>query len=313
VWRWRGEVRAGTRLAELVDLRIEDVGASEHRVLELVAVGAPLEVGLLEPGELAALEALERSELLQRRTDGRRRFVDVGHPLHGEAVRAQLTPTRVEAIHTRLADAVEARGGRRGGDLLRIAVWRLAAGATGDAGLFARAAEQALAVPDTVLAERLARAAVQAGGDFGARLALGRALAGSGRGPEAQRLLSDLAAHAADDRERAAVAIASARNLFWALDRAEEADTVLQDAEQLVADGALRHELTAQRVRLTAAHGRPQAALAAAQPLLHDTSVHERARTAVALGRGRGPVPHRADRRRGGAGRGHAAGRPPAR
>jgi len=73
VWRWRGEVRAGTRLAELVDLRIEDVGASEHRVLELVAVGAPLEVGLLEPGELAALEALERSELLQRRTDGRRR------------------------------------------------------------------------------------------------------------------------------------------------------------------------------------------------------------------------------------------------
>ena len=27
VWRWRGEVEAGTRLAELVDLRVEDVGA----------------------------------------------------------------------------------------------------------------------------------------------------------------------------------------------------------------------------------------------------------------------------------------------
>jgi ATP/maltotriose-dependent transcriptional regulator MalT len=284
MWRWRGEVKAGTRLAELVDVRIEDVGENGRRVLELIAVGAPLEVELLEPGELAALETLERRELVQRRTDGRRRLVDVAHPLHGEAVRAQLTPTRLEAIYTRLADAVEARGGRRGGDLLRIAVWRLEAGVTGDAGLFARAADQALAAPDAVLAERLARAAVRAGGDFGARLALGRALAGAGRGPEAQRLLADLAAQAETDRERAAVAVASARNLFWALDRAEEADAVLQDAEQLVADDALRHELTAQRVRLTAAQGHPQAALAAAQSLLHDNSVHDRARTTVALG-----------------------------
>jgi DNA-binding CsgD family transcriptional regulator len=284
MWRWRGEVKAGTRLAELVDVRIEDVGASRRRVLELVAVGAPLEVALLDPDELAALEALERRELVQRRTDERRRFVDTAHPLHGEAVRAQLTPTRADAIHTRLADAVEARGARRGGDLLRIAVWRLEAGATRDAGLFSRAAGQALAVPDAVLAERLARAAVQAGGGFGARLALGRALAGVGRAPEAQRVFAGLAGQAGDDGQRAAVAMASARNLFWALDRAEEADAVLRDAEQRVADDALRHELTAQRVRLTAAQGRPQAALVAAQPLLHDDSVHERARTTVALG-----------------------------
>jgi hypothetical protein len=130
MWRWRGEVNAGTRLVELVDLRIEDVGASGRRMLELVAVGAPLEVGLLEPGDSAALEALERGELVQRRTDGRRRFVDVGHPLHGEAVRAQLVPTRAEAIQTRLADAVAARGSRRRGDLLRVAVWRRVRSAT---------------------------------------------------------------------------------------------------------------------------------------------------------------------------------------
>ena len=284
VWRWRGEVKTGTRLTELVDVRIEDVGEGGRSVLELVAVGAPLEVALLEPDELVALEELERSELVQRRTDGRRRFGDVAHPLHGEAVRAQLTPTRLEAIYTRLADVVEARGARRGGDLLRIAVWRLEAGASDDAALFARAADQALAASDVMLAERLARAAVQAGGDFGARLALGRALAGAGRGPEAQRLLAGLAAQSGNDRERAAVAMATARNLFWALHRPEEADAVLQDAEQLVSDDALRHELTAQRVRLTAAQGRPQAALAAAQPLLHDNSVHERARTTVALG-----------------------------
>jgi DNA-binding CsgD family transcriptional regulator len=284
VWRWRGEITAGTRLAELVDLRIEDADTSGHRLLALVAVGAPLQVGLLEPAELAALEALERSELVQRRIDGRRRFADTAHPLHAEAVRAQLTATRVEAIHTRLADALEAHGARRSDDLLRIAVWRLEAGVTGDARLFERAAAQALAAPDPVLAERLARAAVQAGGGFGARLVLGRALASAGRAPEAQQALTDLAAQAGNDRERAAVAMASARNLFWALDRAEQADAVLQDAERLVTDDVLRHELTAQRVRLTAAQGRPRAALDAAQPLLKDGSVHERARTTVALG-----------------------------
>jgi hypothetical protein len=202
IWRWRGEVEAGTRLAELVGVRIKDVGESERPVLELVAVGAPLEVGLLESGELAALETLERSELVQRRADGRRRFADVAHPLHGEAVRAQLTPTRLEAIYERLAAAVDARGGRRRGDLLRIAMWRLEGGTKGDPELFARAADHALAVPDVVLAERLARAALQERESFAVRLTLGRALAGAGRGSEAQRVLSGLAAQAADDRAR---------------------------------------------------------------------------------------------------------------
>ena len=284
LWRWRGKVEAGTRLAELVDLRIDGVGPSARGLLELVAAGGPLELGLLVPAAPAALDVLERSELVVRRTDGRRRFVDVGHPLHGEAVRARLTTTRLEAIHVQLANAVQSRGARRGGDLLRVATWRLESGAIEDGALFARAAFQALAAHEPVLAERLARAAVQAGAGLRAELALGRALAASGRGLEADPLLADLAAQAGDDRERAAVAMARARNLFWALDRADDADAVLQGAEHLVRDDGLRHELTAQRVRLTAAHGRPQAALAAARPLLHDGSVHERARTTAALG-----------------------------
>jgi DNA-binding CsgD family transcriptional regulator len=284
VWRWRGRVEAGTRLAELVDLRIDGVSASARGVLELVAVGGPLEVGLLAPDALGALEALERSELVEPRADGRRRFVEVGHPLHGEAVRARLVRTRLEAIYGQLADAVEARGARRGGDLLRVATWRLESGATEHGALFARAADRALAAPDPVLAERLARAAVQAGAGFRAELALGRALAGSGHGLEAERRLADAAARASDDRQRAAVALARARNLFWALDRAGDADAVLEGVERLVRDDGLRSELAAQRVRLTAARGRPQAALAAAAPLLHDSGVDERARTTAAIG-----------------------------
>ncbi len=282
IWRWRGDVRAGTRLPELVDVRIDEAGEDARRLLELVVVGAPLGLGLLEPGEAAALDALERAELVQRRTDGRRRFVEVAHPLHGEAVRAQLTPTRAEAIHARLADAHEAHGARRGDDVLRIAVWRLEAGGTGDADLLTLAAAQALAAPHLALAERLARAAVQAGAGFGAQLTLARALAGTGAAEEAQRRLE--AMEPEDDGQRAAIATASARNLFWALDRAEDAEAVLDEARRHVRDRALRDGLAAQRVRLTAARGEPRAALAAAEPLLRDDAVGERARTTLAMG-----------------------------
>ena len=283
VFRWHGEVQAGTRLAEFMDVRIDDAGPGAQ-VLELVAVADPLELGLLEPGELAALEEIERGELVTRRVDGRRRFVAVAHPLHGEAVRARMPPTRIEAIRARLADAVQARGARRGGDLLRVAVWRLEAGSIDDADLFSRAAERALSVTDVDLGARLARAAVQAGGGFRARLMLARGLNGRGDAEGAQEMLEALAHEATNDAERAAVATATARNLFWGLERADEADGVLERMEAQVADSVLRNGLRAQRVRLTAAAGRPQAALAAAEPLMRDPALDETTRITVALG-----------------------------
>ena len=283
IWSWRGDMAAGMRLSELVEARLEALEAAERRVLELVAIGAPLEIGLLEPGELPALSALELHEVVERRVDGRRRSIDVAHPLHGEVIRAGLTPTRLEAIQRRLAEAVEARGGRRREDLLRLAVWRLDSGEAGDSDLLERAAGQALAALDLVLAERLGRAAVQAGGGFGARLVLGRALAGAGRAEEADALLGDLEPQAASDAERAEVAIAIARNAFWGLDRAAEADAALRRAERAVSDDELRAELAAQRVRLEAAHGRPADALATALPLLEDASVREQARLPAVL------------------------------
>ena len=283
IWSWRGDMATGMRLSELVEARLEALEAPERRVLELVAIGAPLEIGLLEPGELPALSALEVHEVVERREDGRRRAIDVAHPLHGEVIRAGLTPTRLEAIQRRLAEAVEARGGRRREDLLRLAVWRLDSGGAGNSDLLERAAGQALAALDLVLAERLARAAVQAGGGFGARLLLGRALAGAGRAEEAHTLLAELELQAGSDAERAEVAIAIARNAFWGLERAAEADAALRRAERAVSDDELRAGIAAQRVRLEAAHGRPHEALAAALPLLEDASVREQARLPAVL------------------------------
>jgi DNA-binding CsgD family transcriptional regulator len=292
VWRWRGALQVGTRLAELVELRIGDAGLAARRVLELAAVAAPLEVGGLDVGERAALATLEERELVTSRADGRRRLAEPAHPLHGESVRAQLPALRLGSIQTRLADAVEARGARRRDDRLRIASWRLEAGG-GDGALFAEAAEHALAASDAALAERLARAALRAGEpamdragvDFRARLALGRALAGSGKGEEAARLLAELLEQARSDAELAAAALAAARNLFWALGRGEDADAVLAGAAGRVRAREVRDELAAQRVRLEAAAGHPAAALATARELLRDaTRVHERARVTASIG-----------------------------
>ena len=158
IWRWDGEVAAGMRLAELVEARLGGLADAVRAVLELVAVGSPLAVALLETGELASLEELERGDLVESRLDGRRRIVDVAHPLHGEVIRANLAGTRQEAIQRRLADAVEAHGARRRADVVRLAGWRLESGG-GDRELFERAAEHAMSARDAEVAERFARAA----------------------------------------------------------------------------------------------------------------------------------------------------------
>jgi hypothetical protein len=129
VWRWRGEMVAGLRLVELIGARLGALETHERSALEVIAVGAPLEIALLDADETAALDALEQHEVVEGRGDGRRRVVDVAHPLHSEVVRSRLSRTRLEAIQRRLADAVDARGARRRGDLLRLAAWQLEAGA----------------------------------------------------------------------------------------------------------------------------------------------------------------------------------------
>ncbi len=274
VWRWHGELGVGARLAELVGARLDGLSAGERAALEIVAVGAPVEARAIDA---RALETLERLEIVEHRAEERRRVVDVAHPLHGEVVRAGLARTRLEAIQRELADAVDACGARRRGDLARLALWRLESGG-GDAALFERAAEHALAARDNVAAERFARAA---GDGFNVRLTLGRALAGQGQADEAEAVLGALAP--GTDEQRTAKAIALARNRFWALDRAQDAFAVLDEAA-VSTPGPLA-ELRGQRARLAAASGRPHEALATAIPLLDDpdtpTAAHVHAAVAA--------------------------------
>ena len=291
LWRASGPVVPDARLAATIRARLGRLSDDLREVAEVVAYGEPLGVRLLEfvvSGR--AYRAAEKASILEiERHDDRRTQVRLVHPLYGDLLRATTPPLRARMIRQRLAEALEAVGARRNDDLLRLAVWRLDGGGRADADLFARAARHASGrFFDHVLAERLANAAVGAGGGPRARRVLAEALSAQGRAQEAETLLTAI------DRdvtatERVRVAVTRADNLFWGLGRAAEAERVLLD---VATDSDLQRldEPTVLRAIIALSRGHSDTALALTAPLLDRSGAHgppSRAQlgaTAIAIG-----------------------------
>jgi hypothetical protein len=92
LWRRRGEVIVGTRLRELVELRLRDLDEEDRRVVELLAVGEFVDRPVVERecSPIALARLLRRGFVVaaSERPDALR----LDHPLFGEVVRAA-TPT----------------------------------------------------------------------------------------------------------------------------------------------------------------------------------------------------------------------------
>lgn len=158
IWRLSGSLVTSPRLRDVIDNRLQGLSDPERRVLELVALGEPLEVDVLGTlAEGSIVEGLEARGLLEAAGD-RGLEVRLAHPLYGEVVRAQLPALRRSGLCRALADAAEASGRDGNQQLLRVAVWRLDGGG-GDAGAALAAARLALLGEDFQLAARLARVA----------------------------------------------------------------------------------------------------------------------------------------------------------
>ena len=243
VWHWEGPMTVAPRLVELVEGRLGRLGPEELDLLELLAFGEPL--GMAVEGMVGApvLAVAERKSLLSFEQAGRRIEVRPAHPLYGEVVREQVSPLRVRLVQLRLADAVEASGARRAGDLLRMMTWRLEAGVRSPPEDLTLAARHAMALFDYELAERLARAAVEASGGRAAEYLLGEALQGTGRVEEAELVLEGLASRATTDAERTQLAITRASSLYWVLDLPAKADAVLRHARAAVSEPSYQEEL----------------------------------------------------------------------
>jgi DNA-binding CsgD family transcriptional regulator len=231
VWRWKGGLAGATRLAELVDTRLRTLGEPARAAVELAAWGEPLPVGVLERlVDPDAVQAAERSGLLVLERSGRRVLTHLGHPLHGEVLRATLPVSRARTVAGQLAAAFGADTLRRRDDLLRVGAWQLEAGVAARPALLLEAARQAAARFDLELAERLARAAVDAGGGPTAVRVLAETLEWQGRHAEAAAVIDDEPPAQGSGAERARWASIRAGNLYWGLERTAEAEQVLQQA-----------------------------------------------------------------------------------
>jgi len=262
MWRWSGEPAVSPGLAELVDARMGQLSDAVREVLDVLALSEPLGVPLLgESTHPAAVEQAEASGLVSVQPDGRRLQARLAHPLYGEVRRPRIGQLRTRRLRGRIATALADTGARRVDDTLRHAVLVVNSDLPPDPQLFTVAAQRAILLGDVSLAERLARAAVGAGGGSETRLTLAYALSWLSRGDEAETELAALTELADTDEQRITVAISRAGNLFFSCRRPVEAEEVLHRAEPAFTYTGARCVLTAVQAAFHAYLGRPQQAV----------------------------------------------------
>jgi DNA-binding CsgD family transcriptional regulator/tetratricopeptide (TPR) repeat protein len=272
VWRLRGAPVASGRLLELIDARLAALDPTQRQALELIALGEPVPLAVLEACVgMAPLGVLEEKGFMEVREEGHRTTAWLVHPLHGEVLRRSMPSLRARTVRRMLAETTEATGARRREDLLRIATWRVESGAPGDPELLVAAGRQAYVADDYTVAEQLARAAVAQGGGVKAGHLLGQVLCEMGHRSEAEDVLDRTQAlvdEGLTDTERALVAVTRSDNLFWGLARYDEAETVLRDIEAVVTDPDVTAQLVGQRASFEVMLGRVDEAVAMVEPML---------------------------------------------
>lgn len=284
VWRWAGPFGAPPRLAEMVQARLAALRPQDRAALEILAVGEPLELQMAETlAGAAALEEPERQGLLEVAAAGGQVQVRLIHPLYADVLRAGISPLRYRSICRRLADTLESTPAAARDDPLRLASWRLDGGGRPEPALLGDAARRALALFDYPLAERLARAAISAGGNFGASLVLAGSMIGQGKFAQAEEMLARLGREDLTDARRAQAAVARAENLFWHLNRPQAAEQTIRQAEGIVGDPAWQDELLTTRARFLVFTGQVPQALATACSVLDRPGASDGARLRAAI------------------------------
>lgn len=213
------------------------------------------------------LTALEERGLVVREAAGRRQELRLAHPVYGEVVRSAMPSIRRRRHHRELAAAVEDCGARRRDDVLRLATWSLDSSGTVAPERLVEAAEQAQRRFDLPLAQRLAEAAVDAGGGPPAFVLLAEVSFRRGELDRAVGLLARAADLAETDEHVASVADARAHVLDLS-GRPGEAWEVLEEAQGRVSTPELVESLAGRAAVLMLFAGRMPEALAAVSRIL---------------------------------------------
>jgi DNA-binding CsgD family transcriptional regulator len=279
VWRLSGELPVGGGVADIIRLGLGELNREELSAAQLLAVGEPLPLKIAESligSDL--MESLEGKQVavLDEAIDGP--TLILGHPLYGEVLRTGIAPLKLRRLRRELILAITQAEAPRPYDVLRSVVWRLEGGEVIDPVDLLEAARVARSV-SYATAERLARAAVEAGDAQAAVVLLAEILAMEGRVAEAERLYDELVLDHLSGEERQAVIYGRA------LCRTRLGE-VSEVAAMITGTGG-EHEVTSLQLQAIQAqalslNGHIDEAMVAARPLFDDVASDPVTRTLAA-------------------------------
>jgi DNA-binding CsgD family transcriptional regulator len=235
LWRWIGDPIMPPGLAELIESRIGDLPTPVSDVIDVLAVGEPIELAALTRiTDAAAIEEAETRGLIALEPAGGGIEVRVAHPLYGQVRRKRAAHSRLRRLRGLVASELAASSDR---DDIRVAVrcaaLSLDSDLTPDADLLVRAARGAVWLADLPLADRLAEAAIHTGAGPEPTFIRAHALSWLGRGEEAEAVLAEISTSQLTEGDRARLAFLRSSNTLWALGDPSRAKELIDEASRI--------------------------------------------------------------------------------
>jgi DNA-binding CsgD family transcriptional regulator len=267
-WRWIGDPIMPPGLVELIESRIGDLPAPVSEVIDVLAVGEPVDLATLtRVTDAAAIEEAETRGLIALEPAGGGIEVRMAHPIYGQVRRRRAPHSRLRRLRGVIATELAASSDR---DDIRVVVRRAALSVdsdlTPDADLLVRAAHGAVWLGDLPLADRLAEAAIHAGAGPEPTLVRAHALSWLGRGEDAEAVLASIPTSQLTDEDHARFAFFRSSNMLWALADPPRAKELIDEASRSTPSRA-RAYIDAFLAIYWFAMDQPQAALRASESL----------------------------------------------
>jgi len=284
-WTWTGDVRAGSRLEDIVEAGLAGLTRPERDLLDALALAEPVDVDVLgEVADCSRLGDLEGRGLVRLvSADGTAQAL-VADPVCADVLRTRLPASTRRLLVVRLADAFDRRG--TVADPVRLADWRLEAGRPLALRELVAAAGRANARGERPTAERLARAALRRRNDVAAALELAAALNAQRRHEEAALALRPWSRSPEKLTADQQVALATELHdsLFWGTGDAAAARSMLDRVRARAGDPVVVENVDALRLTMLFLSGRTPAAADGGQRLDGRGDHRARLRAVPALG-----------------------------
>ena len=251
--RWIGSPHVSPSLVDLVEHQIGAVPESVRDVVDLVAVAEPIDrdclVRLVDP---LAVEDAQQRDLI--RTSDTGDAVYAGHPMYAQVRLEQCGALRLRRLRGIVAEAME--NCCAGANLVRRGLLWLDSDVTPDPAVLAAAASAASSLLEFELAERLSRAAAEAGAAVGTRVELAYSLLMLQKGDDTEQVLDTISSESVPASAFINDVILRAANLLWTRQSPEQSWQVIDDA-LTGASGERRSQLLAFRANQLALAARP--------------------------------------------------------